>query len=149
MYGVEENGWLKTYVFGELTWLNIELFECEGRVETSDTLDVRMEKAEDKTDLEILMPVLYSSKRLRPEPGDLVGTGLEEEYSKRMDDPDMDFLLKAWELVWSRKRKPTALHPTKEVPTIVAVKYVLEWLERNPEKVERFLKAVVKLEKTA
>ena len=143
MLSIDDKDWIKTYLWGEISWINMELFEHDGKIWTNNTVDDKLNENASCRALFVFDPILYASKRLKPNI-DLLDPScpLVDEYRKQQDDPSMDLLLGLWTFVLSKDdpKSDMVVRPKNQVPPEVSFRFVEQWMERNPEKTDEFLK---------
>jgi len=93
MYGIDDKDWLKTYIWGEITLMDMELFEHNGKIWTNNELD----KECTKEVFDKLVPVIYGAigHRLNIYKLNVSGPTVEK-YRNEADDPSVQTFAETW-----------------------------------------------------
>lgn len=140
MYGIDDKDWLKIYIWGELSWMNMELFEHDGVIWMNDTLDNLLESHFEERIFDLFVPVMYASRRVK-----LDIEKLPKDFpfidQLKTKDPSLDVLLESWTYVIENNLNHTELvdTPGRNVSYDVSLKYCIEWMDKHGEDVNRFL----------
>lgn len=140
MYGIDDKDWLKTYIWGELSWMNMELFEHDGETWTNELLDNLLESHSEEKIFDLFVPVMYASRRVRLDV-DKLPKDFPSIDKLKEEDPSIDLLLESWTYVLDNNFNHTEIvdNPGRDVPYEVSLKYCIEWMEKHQGDVTEFL----------
>ena len=143
MFSIDDKEWIKDYLWGEVSWINMELFWHGGKIWTNHSIDEILNKNQSNRDLFAFDSVLYASKRMRPNIYLLDSScPLISKYRGKFADPSMDLLLKLWDFVFGHDalKDTSVIRPETHVPPTVSFNFIKKWLECHQDKVDQFLK---------
>ena len=143
MFSIDDKEWIKDYLLGEVSWVNMELFRYGGKIWTNHSIDDILNENKSNRALFVFDPVLYASKRMRPNI-DLLDSScpLILKYRDKFANPSMDLLLQLWDFVFSHDalKDVSVIGPENPVPPTTSFNFIKKWLECHQDRVDQFLK---------